>query len=659
MVDFSERGRYPQGFILRVLGLLLIYALTRSVFFYFNRSAFDAFSTDELIRAFLLGLRFDAWVVSATLLPLFLLELWSWKTTSRLAARCARWFSGFVFILHGLFIFSELADTQYFRFTGRRTTLAILKLSSDSFDQSLQLLVNFWSVPLISGVLILGLYWLWRKTSFLASNQSQPKRAGVLVAHLLAGLIVGVLGLRGGFQTKPISTAHAMLLGNPQLAALALSTSFQLTHSAENREITALKFYADEQETRKQLEVPRTRHAPVTLKNHNVVVVVFESLSLEYFGYKDINKNYVPFVKSLAQKSLFFDNAYANGRTSIEAFPSILASVPSMLGEPFITSQYSSVETVSLGHELAKVGYQNLFFHGAKNGSMFIDSMAKLFGFPRFFGRWDYPFPERDFDGNWGIYDEPFLQFTVDKLNEVQQPFATGIFTLSSHNPYNIPAHLRDKFPDGNQPFHKSLGYADYAIEKFFERASQQPWFKNTLFVITGDHTADLESPKFMSEQGYYRVPLIIYDPSGQLKPGVNHRIVQHTDIFPTLLDLLGIDASKLQRPLPPFGQSVFLPEKYARAANRAGDWFWYQEGRTVVRIPVNGVQTSGTHEARADAHNNQTHPVELVTLQDDTLTPGAAVSILDSEQQPLVNRARAYLQFFNNRMIGNSLLKP
>ena len=357
-----ERTVFPRGFLVRIGALLCLYSLTRALFFYYNRKVLESFSSGEIFGAFALGFRFDAWVVSATMLPLFFLEVWNWKSRSLVSQRVTRGFSAFVFALHSVFIFLELADTQYFRFTGRRTTLAILGLSSDGIQQSLQLLKNFWIVPVATLLLMSMLAWVWSKSRKLGGSTTVPVRRAHVINVLLAGIVVGVLGLRGGFQTKPIAPAHAMLLGQSQLAALALSTSFQVTHSAENRHLKLQTFFNDEQQARRILEVPRERHAPVNLENFNVVVIVVESLSAEYMGYGGINQVFAPFIRKLADKSLYFDNAYSNGRTSIEAFPSVLASLPSMVGEPFITSQYSSVKTLSLGQCWPVADIQTSFF---------------------------------------------------------------------------------------------------------------------------------------------------------------------------------------------------------------------------------------------------------------------------------------------------------
>jgi phosphoglycerol transferase MdoB-like AlkP superfamily enzyme len=635
------RRVYLGGFLLRVFGLLCAYALTRTLFFQFNKSTLEIQSSLELLKAFMLGFRFDAWIVSASMLPLFFMEVANLKTKSALLLKMKHGYAWFVLMLHAVFLFFEVSDIEYFRFTGRRTTLGILSLSSDALQQSTQLLTNYWHVPAITLLMVIVLALLWTKTKEVAQTALQPISNARLALLTIAGICIGVLGLRGGLQTKPIAPAHAMQLGNSKLAALALSTSFQLTHSFENRALNKVNYFSNNEDARKLLELPQGDFAPVSLKGNNVVVLIVESLSQEYMGYLNPEANFTPFVNELAQRSLYFDRAYANGRQSIDALPSMFATLPSIVGEPFITSQYSSVQIPGFGKVLAESGYSTSFFHGAKNGSMHIDSMAQLFGFRNYFGKSEYPAGNKDFDGSWGIYDEPFLNFTVEKIDTFEQPFALGVFTLSSHNPYRIPDHLKGQLPEGRHPFHRSLAYADYALRKFFESAQNKPWYKNTLFVVTGDHTSEPESEVFKREQSIYRVPLIFFDPSGRLQPKRSDRLVQHADIFPTLLDLLDVQPLSTEQAPLPFGQSVFLPEQYARAANRSGDWFWYQEGQVVVRMLADGSES-----------------FELVELKKDTLTPGAKLDTGDPMYGPLVQRARAYLQLFTNGLIGNSLVK-
>jgi phosphoglycerol transferase MdoB-like AlkP superfamily enzyme len=255
-------------------------------------------------------------------------------------------------------------------------------------------------------------------------------------------------------------------------------------------------------------------------------------------------KGYTPNTDKLIQKSLTFTHSYANGRKSIDGMPSVLASIP-MFVEPFVLTPASMNNYTGMAGLLAKEGYQTAFFHGANRGSMGFMAFANKTGFQDYYGRQDYEADPRfggpaDFDTNWGIWDEPFLQYFCTKMGEMKEPFMTALFTVSSHHPFVVPEKYEGKFPKGTLEIHQCIGYTDMALGKFFESASRQPWFKNTIFVLTSDHTSQVHYPEFCTDLGYYRVPIIIYDPSGEIQPGMSESIAQQIDIMPTLLEHLG-----------------------------------------------------------------------------------------------------------------------
>ena len=158
----------------------------------------------------------------------------------------------------------------------------------------------------------------------------------------------------------------------------------------------------------------------------NVFVIILESFSSEHIGaltHQIGNKNtdFTPFLDSLAEKSLVFEG-FANGKRSIEGIPAILASLPTWMTEDFITSQYSSNKFNSLASILKAEGYNTSFFHGGKNGTMGFDAFSKSAGFEFYYGKNEYP-DQSDFDGSWGISDEPYLQYIAKTLNTTPEPF--------------------------------------------------------------------------------------------------------------------------------------------------------------------------------------------------------------------------------------------
>jgi phosphoglycerol transferase MdoB-like AlkP superfamily enzyme len=286
---------------------------------------------------------------------------------------------------------------------------------------------------------------------------------------------------------------------------------------------------------------------------------------------------------------------------------------------------------------LAQHGYSTYFLHGAHNGSMHFDSFSKLAGFENFVGLNEYPKGNPDdFDEYWGVLDEPMLQYAVKTIDEAPKPVMLGVFTLSSHHPYYIPPKYRGKFPKGTLEIHESIGYTDYSLEQFFKTAASKPWFKNTIFVLTADHTQKSDHPEiYVDKVGYYRVPLLFYIPGLDMeKLGVaKNRITQQIDVFPSVMDLLGITLP--ERLL--VGQSVFDGAKPGRAYNYTSSSYWILEPGLMTEM------------VRPKGQNNYTH-VDTFQRKEAPLDDPRFI-------EPLLN-LKAVVHYMNEGLIGNSLYR-
>ena len=172
-------------------------------------------------------------------------------------------------------------------------------------------------------------------------------------------------------------------------------------------------------------------------------------------------------------------------------------------------------------------------------------AFANATKFSQYYGREDFErdvptATEADFDGYWGISDEPFLQYFCQKMSQMQQPFMTALFTLSSHHPFQVPEAWRHSFPEEQLPIHKVIRYTDMALQHFFQAASRQPWYQNTIFVLTSDHTNMSNHAEYQTALGGFATPVVFFDPSGQMGIGMIDAIAQQTDIMPTVLNYLG-----------------------------------------------------------------------------------------------------------------------
>jgi phosphoglycerol transferase MdoB-like AlkP superfamily enzyme len=326
----------------------------------------------------------------------------------------------------------------------------------------------------------------------------------------------------------------------------------------------------------------------------NIVVLVVESLARDYTGFGN-GTPFTPFLDQLAKdpKTLYFPYCYANGTKSIEMVPSIFCGMPSLMSEFYVTSTYAN-NKINNAFALA-TGYKTAFFHGSNNGTMGFQSFLKQTGLQQYHGIDQYPkdMYERDFDGNWGIFDEPYLQHVIgciDTMVDNKRPFFTSVFTLSSHHPYTIPQPYLNKLPGDEGTVQHTIAYADIALKSFFAEAAKKPWFNNTVFVITGDHTSHSDKEYFYSQSGHYEVPLLVYSPGLNLLNNVQNplpatqKTISQCDILPTLWSLLGAKNPRLG-----FGRSAFDAEYPGYSTHFDKDLYYIIQYPYVLALKNNG----------------------------------------------------------------------
>lgn len=522
--------------LLKRLGLaFLLLSVARLVFLLLNLSYFQEVSPLD----FILGLRFDASVLAYLFSAFILLSLFAGLLNRYKIYRVLLAF--FYFLPLAACLIMNLSDAVYFRFIFRRSTFDVIRYFTGPAADGWRLLatfaVDFWYVLLLFMMLMAYAAWAYRRAERSYENSTEGWRYRSIVFLFSAGLIV--LGGRGGLQLMPINLVDAGLHTKPGNTSLVLNTPFSLLMTAFQQKQEPV-YYFSEEEAKKYFNVNyEVKPYAHSFKGRNVVVLILESFGQEYIGYYNKKGGYTPFLDSLLHESYVFSNAFANGKQSIDAVPAILSGIPSLLERPFTESVYASNRMPSLATYFSEQGYHTQFFHGGVNGTMGFEAFTQSAGMQHYYGKSQYPFVDKDYDGNWGIFDEPYLKYFANELTKNDTSFFSVLFTLSSHHPYTIPKQYTGKFPKGTYEIHESIGYADHALKLFFEEAKKQPWYKNTLFVITADHMSHTDMGFHQRGIGMYHVPIAFYDPSTQWK-GEDSTIIQHADLFPTIIALTG-----------------------------------------------------------------------------------------------------------------------
>lgn len=616
------------------LGLMLFYTILRGLFLYYNAESYEHLQFNQVLSAFVHGWRFDASAILQTNAVFFL--LWMFLPAFLLQKKWVDKGLLFLFLAWNYVLFSaNTADMELHQFNGRRMTFDFFRISGDIQGQAGSVLSYYWKLATWSAIL-LGLYILflrplkkWRLQ--FAVVKKRPLYVTIPIGFLFFVLLV--IGVRGGLQLKPLRPTHAFVFQEDGLGTLALNSTFTLFRGKSSSDIHRVSYFAtsDEVESFLKKGMPPHLSVPNAKDVKNIVILVVESLSLEYMGRPNKRQGYTPFLDSLIDQSLFYANHFSNGRRSIEAVPSLLAGIPSLMLEPFITSSFQTNKVVGLGSILKASGYNTHFFHGAENGSMFFDSFTRRLGFDHYYGLNEYPHPQRDWDGNWGVFDEPFLQYSLEKTNQFDEPFLSVLFTLSSHHPYAIPKKYAGLYSKGTLEIHESIGYTDDSLKKYFERAQKESWFDRTLFIITGDHTQKSYDERYKNIRGHFRVPLIIYSPAVNLNQfqsqWANQRVSQHVDLLPSILHWLNIPTSTGML----FGHSLFVDSYAGYAFNFHQEKIWLFDQQGYLSI-----DDAGSFVGFKDNEEQDFSPSE--------------------ERKSLL---RAYKQYYQNGLIDNSWIVP
>jgi len=626
--------------IYRILIILLLFSVSRAGFYVFNNKMFPGLTAGEFLTIMRGGLLFD---ISATVyinMVFILFQLVPFDF--RYGRKYQKSLAWLFFITNGVAFAANTADFVYYRFVFKRATSDIFGTfegEPNILKMILRFLIDYWPATLFCITLWIVMVWLYRRLEPVKpqpSNRTVYTIVNILMIPLAAGLLIG--GARGSLNesTRPISNSNAArYVKDPKNVAIVLNTPFSIFRTSGKKPLEKKNFFNDE-ELKVLFDPHHIPSGDKPVKSENVVVIILESFGREYIGAlnRDLDSGkysgYTPFIDSLINVSLTFDVSLANGKKSIDAMPSILASIPS-LETPYTISHYSNNQIEGLASHLKKKGYYTTFFHGALSGSMGFDSFARMSGFEDYVSYEDYPY-SGDTDGMWGIWDEPFFGYFAEKMKKFPQPFLASVFSLSSHHPFIVPEKYRNKFKKGPVPIAEVVGYTDFALGEFFRKISSEPFFENTLFVITADHTNESIHKEFQNSFGLYSVPVILYKPGSDLK-GIKNRIAQQIDIMPTVLHYLNYDEEFIA-----FGNDLFDDSYEPFAFNTNGSTYHlYMRDHILIMIDYKPV---GLYNYKSDKFLE----IDLKEKEPDLLLL-------------MENKLKAIIQSYNSRLIDNNMI--
>ena len=414
-------------------------------------------------------------------------------------------------------------------------------------------------------VLVGGFFLLYRK--LVVRPAVVPLRRRWLWAPL-ALLFSGALcfvGMRGGFNAIPITQSAAYYSTCTLLNDAAVNPAWNLAcsfYDFGDVDPDRYRFMEDAEAEALLSQVQRVEKVEeVSLwgrKKVNIVFILLESWSADLIESLSGTQGVADCFHALEAEGLLFTRFYANGHRSQQAMASVFSGFPPL---PMydITDDFSKYSRLpSLAADLKKAGYHTSFYFGGNLDYGNIRSYLLHCGFERMV-------EEKDLDrklprGKLGIHDQYLFDIHHQALNREREPFLSVLFTLSSHSPYDQP-RLREvgevSIRHEETPFLNAVRYCDHFLGRYFEAVRKEPWYRNTLFVVMGDHS----HPTHLGTQNltpeYQHVPCLLY---GEVLPAALRgkqcdRVVSQVDVAASLLQQLGLDAAAYR-----WGKDMFRP---------------------------------------------------------------------------------------------------
>lgn len=608
-------------FYKRIAIIFLIYQICRLLFWIYNKDAFSGISPTVFVG----GMIYD--LAAIGMINLLFVLLYLVPGNFKYSFRYQNSVKIIFYTVNLLFIATNFVDFEYYKFTSRRSSIGLLTakgMENEIMGLIPSFLSEFWYLPM--GFIVFAIL-VWKslgKSKQFGTDIISPQLVSKQVVTVIFSLALFILFARGGFSNKPLRVVDAVKYSSIGNAAVVLNTPFTVLKTiGKNETLTDPKFFSKEELDKIFNPIFTTSYTEKPIKK-NVVIIILES-----FGDENLRQGYTPFVDSLITESYYFKNGFANGKVSIDAVPSTLSSIPSLLNNSLISTSYSLNEIYGLPKIMKNQGYDTSFFHGAFNGSQNFDQYCKVAGFNRYYGKDQYVGPEA-FDGKWGIFDEEFMQFYSTQLAAFKQPFFSTIFTISSHTPFILPEKYKGKFKKGTTKIHETIGYSDFALRQFFKSIKNEEWYKNTLFVFTADHTSPFGKGFYSNNVGKFRIPVFFFDPSNPSLKGISEQNFQQIDILPSVIDYL-----KINDKIITYGKSYKSKEDFI--VTYIDNVYNYIEGS--MYLAFDGTKTIGLFDWKKD--------------------PLLKKNLLSSQKEKAATMERfikAYIQSFNERIINNDL---
>lgn len=362
---------------------------------------------------------------------------------------------------------------------------------------------------------------------------------------LIAFLFVPI---RGGIQKIPMNQSDVYFSEKlfADHAALNLPWNIAFSILNQNNKENPFNYFSLKKSTQIVNELYNT--GPVKIPSilntarPNIIFIIMESYTAKFVGCLGGEPGVTPNLDKIASEGLLFTNIYAAGDRSEKGQVAVLSGYPNQAITSIIKTPTKTQNLPSITQSLEAEGYHTSYTYGGELEFANIKSYLVNTGFNKLISKYDFPVSERT--TSWGVHDQYAFNRFFNDIKQEQQPFFAALFTLSSHEPYDVPMAPKFKGNDETTKFKNSVAYTDSCIGVFMNRLKNDPLWQNTLVVFVADHGHPLPGYDRNDLPSKFHIPLIFAGGALKIKGAIS-TIGSQTDIVKTVLDQLNISSNK------------------------------------------------------------------------------------------------------------------
>ena len=408
--------------------------------------------------------------------------------------------------------FIVVGDFELYRHWGFHvdsTPLFYLQTPKDAFASvSVWLLV---SLLVAIALLIFSFDYLFKKHILVRLNKITWGKLYYFPVMLFVTACM-IIPIRGGLKLAPLNPGAMYFHENIYVNHIAINPVWNLMYSLKkmddlkrdydvvsNDEMTVIKdSLFHESKSFKRV---------VTKERPNVVLILLESFSAKTIEVLGGAKGVTPNINRFSQEGILFEHMYACGNRSDKGIPAVLSAYPCNPGNSILRYPAKSEKLPCLAKDFSKMGYNTTFYYGGDVNFANIRQYVTTGGF-------DSIVVDEDFDpkfntSKWGVHDGVMFDRFFSDMKAEKKPFFKMVFTLSSHEPFDVPMETVIKGSGDGAKYLNSVYYTDKCLGDFIEKCRASDMWDNTLFIMIADHGVRLPDNDLVSDPKCFKIPML------------------------------------------------------------------------------------------------------------------------------------------------------